>query len=167
MSAFDDSFGPSGFDANSVEPATDFDVLPPGEYTVSIDRVEIKQTKKADGHYVGLKLQVLEGARKGQVVFDCINFNNPSEVCVAMGLRSLAALGQAVGVDKITDPELQLVGKVCVAHVKVDSKSNMNNVKTYSACNKEAPPIQPSNPSSNTQPDGAPGNLPPWGRGQK
>jgi hypothetical protein len=119
-----------GFDTNSVEPQEDFEVLPPGKYPVLIEKAEVKQTKVGTGNYLALKLSILDGPGKNRKLFDNINIANPSTQCVEIGLRCLAALGQAIGLTAISDTA-QLVNKTCVAHVKV--KGNCNEIRTYSA----------------------------------
>lgn len=124
-------FGGIAFEPATIEPQTDFPVLPPGKYPVLIEEAEVRQTKKGDGHYIRLVMKVLDdGLYKGRKVFDQINIQNPSTQCVEIGLRTLSALGRALGLQAITD-SAQLVNQVVIAHVKV--KDDQNNVRTYSA----------------------------------
>jgi hypothetical protein len=118
-----------GFDTHSVEPQSDFAVIPPGKYPVVVEKAIVKPTKAGTGHYVELTLSILDGPFKNRKVWDRINIHNPNAVCVEIGLRSLAALGQAVGLLSISDTD-QLVNQVCIAHVKV--KDEQNEVRTYS-----------------------------------
>lgn len=135
-----DIFG-DGFDTQSVEPQADFPIVPPGKYSCIIDKAEVKQTKKGDGHYIEIQLSIIgESPYKNRKIWDRINIDNPSSQCVEIGLRCLAALGIAAGVSKITD-SAQLVGKIVIAHVKV--KDDNNEVRTYS---QPAFPQQPGCP---------------------
>lgn len=135
-------FGGAAFDPATVEPQTDFPVLPPSKYPVLIEEAEVKQTKKGDGHYIRLVMKVLdEGLYKGRKVFDQINIQNPSTQCVEIGLRSLSALGRALGLQAITD-STQLVNQVVVAHVKV--KDDQNIVRTYSSAGVAPPAPAPA-----------------------
>jgi hypothetical protein len=168
--SFNNVFG-DGFDTHSVEPQSDFALLPPGKYTVVVEKAEVKQTKKGDGHYVALVLSVLDGQYKNRKVFDRINIDNPNQQCVEIGFRCLAALGQALGLTKITDSN-QLVNGVCVAHVKV--KDEQNEVRTYSATNTgqttdaavdTANRTQAIKDEKQTAPAGTSGgSKPPWAR---
>ena len=124
----------AGFDTNSVPPQDDFEVLPPGKYPVMIDKVEVRQTKAGTGYYISLTLTVLDGTAKNRKLFDNINIANPSDKCVEIGLRQLAALGKAVGLQAITDTS-ELLNRYCLAHVKV--KDNANDIRTYSAFDQQ------------------------------
>ena len=146
-------FGQNGFDTQSVEPQSDFDVIPPGKYPVLIEKAEVKQTKAGNGHYIELTLSVIDGPAKKRKVWDRININNPNPQCVEIGLRQLAALGQAIGIPAIGDTA-QLVGQACIAHVKV--KNEQNEVRTYSPL---APAVAPGTQQGPQQ--GQPYNPPP------
>lgn len=129
------SFFGSGFDPQSVEPQGDFEVLTPGKYPVFVESAEVKQTKNGDGHYIKLQLSILDGHGKGRKLWDNINIDNPNQKCVEIGLRSLSALGQAIGLNSISDTS-QLLNKTCIAHVKVrhdDQYGDKNEIRTYSA----------------------------------
>jgi len=153
LSAF---FGGTAFTPATIDPQPDFDVLPPGKYPVLIEAAEVKQTKKATGHYIHLEMKVLDGPCKGRKVFDQINIDNPSAQCVEIGMRTLSALGRAIGLQVITNTD-QLLNGVVVAHVKV--KDNQNNVRTYSASGQQvsvasAPaPVHPSEVPPMAQPE--------------
>jgi hypothetical protein len=134
-----------GFDTHSVEPQTDFAVIPPGKYPVVVEKAVVKATKTNTGHYLELTLSILDGPFKNRKVWDRINIQNPSSQCVEIGLRSLAALGQAIGLASISDTD-QLVNQICVAHVKV--KDEQNEVRTYSALIPAAAPGIPQAPAT-------------------
>lgn len=123
-------FGDEGFDPYSIEPQKDFEPISPGKYPVLIEAAECKQTKAGNGFYLKLTLSVLDGQHKGRKVWDNINIENPSAQCVEIGLKTLAALGQAIGIPKLKD-ESQLLNQVAIAHVKV--KDGQNSVRTYSS----------------------------------
>jgi hypothetical protein len=143
-----------GFDTHSVEPQADFDVLPPGKYPVLIEQAEVKPTKAGTGHYLELQMVVLDGPAKNRKLWDRINIQNPSTPCTEIGLRQLAALGQALGIQAITDSS-QLLNKSCVASVKV--KNDQNEIRTYKAF-EDAQSVQP--PTAPQQP-APPVNYPP------
>ncbi len=120
----------AGFDTNTVEPQGDFEVIPPDKYPVSIDKAEVVETKKGDGYYLKVCMTVLDGKYRNRKLWDNINIQNPSQVCVEIGLRQLSALGKATGVRYVSD-ENQFLRKTCIAHVKV--KDEQNEIRTYSA----------------------------------
>jgi len=150
MSDLHQFFG-NGFDANSIEPQGDFEVLPPGKYPVLIEKAEVKKTKTGDGHYVALVHTILDGPGKNRKLFNNINIDNPSQQCMEIGLRTLAALGQALGLTCISDTS-QLVNKTCIAHVKV--KDDRNEIRTYSALTQNPNPAP--YPNNSTYPIGQP-----------
>lgn len=134
------SFFGGGFDTNSVPPQDDFDVLPPGKYPVLIEKAEVKPTKAGNGYYISLMMTVIDGPFKNRKLWDNINIANPSEKCVEIGLRQLAALGKSIGLQAITDTA-ELLSKACLAHVKV--KDNANEIRTYSSFEDAASVQQP------------------------
>ena len=136
------------FDPNSVEPAADFEVLPPGKYPCLIEESELKSTKKGDGYYVKLVMSVLDGQFKGRKVFDNINISNPNQQAMEIGQRSLSALALAIGLPAVTDTA-QLANQCVVASVKV--KDGDNQVRTYLPIGGQQPPQQ-SPPAQYQQP---------------
>lgn len=134
-------FGGAAFDPNSVKPAEDFDVLPPGKYPVQIEKTETKLTKARTGHYLELQLLVLDGPGKGRRLWNRLNIDNPDATCVEIARRVLSALCKAtIGDEKLVN-ENQLLQKMCIASVKVD-KSGNNAIRTYAKFAVAAPPVQ-------------------------
>ena len=143
LSAF---FGGTPYAFGTVEPQADIDIYPPGKYPVLIEKAEVRQTKKKNGHLIALELQILNGPHRGRKLYDNINIENPSEQCVEIGMRVFEALGRAIGLPAITNTD-QLLNQTVVAHVKVD-KGGQNNVRTYSAAGQQtaAPAVAPATP---------------------
>ena len=124
-------FGGQGFDTASVEPQADFETLPPGKYPVQVESAEVKETKAGTGHYIEVVLVILDGPAKNRKLWDRINIDNPSQDCVAIGQRCLAALSIAIGVQGQMGNSDQLLSGQCMAHVKV--KNGQNEIRTYSS----------------------------------
>lgn len=118
------------FDPFSIKPQKDFEVIPPGEHLCLIDRAEVKITKKGDGHYIELEMTIQGEEYKNRKLWDRINIDNPNSECVRIGLEHLAALGQAIRINELSD-SAQLVGHPVIAHVKV--RNEQNEIRTYSA----------------------------------
>ena len=154
MPDLSDLFGGVPFDPATVEPQGDFQVLPPGKYPVLIEGAEVRVTKKQTGHYIYLKMKILDGPGVGRYFFDQINIQNPSTECVEIGLRTLSALGRAIGTGPITDTN-QLLNQVVIAHVKV--KDEQNSVRTYSATGQ---PAQQPQQVASVAPTQAPAPVP-------
>ena len=172
MSTLSDIFS-GGLDLSKVEPQGDCNVIPPGKYPVMIEKAEVKPTKAGTGAYIELVLCILEGPYKNRKLWHRLNIKNPSELCVSIGLSTLRALCDAIGIT-VLGSEDQLVNKTCLAHVKVD-KNGQNDVRTYSAATPlTAPPSaptpvapvspqqpQPGQPAAGNQPHAI---KPPWER---
>jgi hypothetical protein len=89
-------FDESHFNANDIDPATEYRPLPEGEYRCAILSAEEKPTKAGTGSYVNLKLQVLDGEFKGRVLFDMITLKNPNVTAQDMGRATLSSLCRSV-----------------------------------------------------------------------
>jgi hypothetical protein len=106
------------FDTNSVDPATGFDPIPAGWYPVQIDTAEVLDTKAKNGKRLKLEVTIVGEQFAGRKLFPAINLVNPNPQCVEIGMRELAALGQACGLAAIADSS-ELLGKIVLAKVKV------------------------------------------------
>ena len=144
MSDLCDFFEQQPFFVDSIEAQTDFEILPPGKYLVLIDKAEVQPNKKKNGHYIYLEMKIIDGQYKGRKFFDWINIDNPSTQCVEIGLRCLAALGQAIGLQAVTSVN-ELLNQTVIAHVKV--KDEQNNVRTYSAPGAQPVATQEATPA--------------------
>jgi hypothetical protein len=87
-----------GFDANDVEPASDFDPVPAGKYVAVITDSEMKPTKAGTGHYLQLTFQVIEGEYKNRLLWARLNLANQSAQAVQIARAELSAICRAVGV---------------------------------------------------------------------
>ena len=138
------------FDPAAVDPADDFDIIPPGKYPVLVEKAEVKRTKAGTGHYIELHLCVIDGTCRGRKIRSCINIDNPSQKATEIGMRELSALGRAIGLVAIQDTA-QLLNQCVIAHVKV--KDDQNDVRTFS-------PIQPGTPTKILPPQPMPQPAP-------
>jgi hypothetical protein len=110
-----------------------FDVLPAGDYDVVIVASELKTTKKGDGHYLELQLQVLSGQYQNRRLFDRLNIDNPNATCQLIGRGVLSAICRAVQVETPND-SAELHNKPLKAVVRVakdDSGNPTNEIKGY------------------------------------
>ena len=87
-----------GFDARDVEPMDAFEPIPAGKYVCAVVASEMKPTKAANGSYLELQFQVLDGAYKGRSVWDRLNLDNPNKLAVKIARAQLASICKAVGV---------------------------------------------------------------------
>jgi len=147
-----------GFDANQVEPAGDFEPIPPGKYVAVVTDSEMKPTKSGAGNYLQLTFQVVEGPFSNRLLWARLNLDNPNETARKIAQGELSALCRAVGVLAPND-SVELHNLPLVIHVRCKKRSDtgeiVNEVKGYSP--KESP-AAPSNSAP------APGSTPPWKR---
>lgn len=88
----------SGFNANNVEPATDFSPIPEGKYLAVITESQEKPTKAQTGTYLELTFEIIEGEHKGRKIWSRLNINNPSAQAVQIAQSELSSICRAVGV---------------------------------------------------------------------
>jgi hypothetical protein len=88
----------NGFNANNVEPATDFDPIPVGKYTAVIANSEFKPTKNGGGNYLELTFQVTDGEYKNRLLWARLNLEHQNETTSKISRGQLAAICQAVGI---------------------------------------------------------------------
>ena len=147
----------SGFNANQVEPAADFEPLPAGKYVAVITASEMKPTKAGNGSFLELVFQVTEGEFKGRKLWSRLNLENPNALTVKIARGELSAICRAVGVMEPKDScELHNLPLVVSVKQKADADGEVRNeVKGYGKRETAngAKPAQAVNPT------------PPWRRG--
>lgn len=150
----------NGFDANEVEPNSNFDPIPAGKYLAIIVVTEMKPTRNGKGEYLQLELDILDGPHKGRKIWDRLVIKHPSEQTVKIARGTLSSICRAVGVmaprDSAELHNLPLV--VSVGLKKRDDTGELTNVvKGYAKRDSGSGPA--SGPAAN-----APGSNPPWAR---
>jgi hypothetical protein len=147
-----------GFNANQVEPTTNFEPLPAGKYLAVITESEMKPTKAGTGHYLQLTFEIMEGPHKGRNLWARLNLENPNARAVEIARAELSAICRAVGVLAPTD-SVELHNLPLMIHVKCKKREDTgeltNEVRGYAR--KETPP-----PAANSQPPA--NSTPPWRR---
>lgn len=128
------------FNANDVPESEDkFDLLPAGDYKAIITESSIKATKAGTGEYVAVKVQIVDGPKKGRTVFANLNFKNPNPTAEQIGRRELADLTKAVGLVTITDTA-QLHNKPLLVKIGIepakDGYEATNRVKRWMPINQ-------------------------------
>jgi hypothetical protein len=147
-----------GFDANTVEPAGDFEPIPGGKYLAVITESEMKPTKAGTGNYLQLTFQVIEGPFQNRLQWARLNLDNPNETARKIAQGELSAICRAVGVlapnDSVELHNLPLVINVRCKK-RADTGEIVNEVKSYSK--KESPAAPTGNgPAAKS--------TPPWKR---
>lgn len=121
------------FNSNDV-PADEYSLIPAGDYKAVILESSIKPTKSGTGELVAIKVQIVDGEKKGRTLFHNINYKNANPTAEAIGRRELADLTKAVGLVQLSDTA-QLHGKPFVARIGIepakDGYSESNRVKKF------------------------------------
>ena len=146
----------NGFNANQVEPTTEFEAIPAGKYLAMITESEMKPTKSGAGSYLQLTFQILEGPYKGRFLWSRLNLNNANGTAVQIARSELSAICRAVGVmtpnDSVELHNLPLL--ITVKCKKRDDTGDVTNeIKGFAK--REA---------ANGQPQQAATSTPPWRR---
>ena len=146
----------NGFNANQVEPTTEFEAIPAGKYLAMITESEMKPTKSGSGSYLQLTFQILEGEYKGRFVWARLNLNNANGTAVQIARSELSAICRAVGVMTPSD-SVELHNLPLLITVKCKKREDTgdvsNEIKGYAK--REA---------ANGQPQQAATSTPPWRR---
>jgi len=146
----------NGFNANQVDPATDFEPIPAGKYLAVVTASEMKPTKNGNGSYLELTFQVIEGEFKNRLLWARLNLDNPNPLTVKIARSELSAICRAVGVMQPKDScELHNLPLCITVKQKTDADGEVRNeVKGYSKRETAngAKPAQNPNPT------------PPWRR---
>ena len=146
----------NNFDANTVEPATELEPLPAGEYLATIVDSEFKPTKSGTGRYLQLTFQILEGAYQGRFAWARLNLENPNPTTVKIARAELSAICRAVGVMTPKD-SVELHNLPLIIALKLKKRQDTgelgNEIKGYAAKTQVATPAPQ-----------ATGSTPPWRR---
>ena len=142
-----------GFNANEVDPATDFDPIPAGKYLAVITESEVKPNKAGTGSYLQFTFQVIDGEYKGRFLWARLNLDNPNDTAVKIARGELSAICRAVGVmtpkDSVELHDLPLVIKVKCKRRK-DTDEIQNELSGYER--KESASGKPIQAASDTPP---------------
>lgn len=160
-------------DITNVDPTNTFDVIPAGDYLVTITESEFRDTKDLSGKYLNLKLEIQGGQYQGRKLFDRLNLINRNQKAVEIATRTLSQIGHAVGVLQIQDSEvLHHKPMFAIVIVKKDpARGPQNEVKGYKKAQMQqtsafqAPIAQHSAPQPQQTPAFPPpaaNAVPPW-----
>ena len=124
----------TGFNADNVEPMSEFDPIPAGKYAALITGSEMKDTKSGNGSYLELTFQVIEGEYKNRLLWARLNLDNPNELTVKIARAQLAAICRSVGVTEPKDScELHNLPLVISVRQRTDDDGEVRNeIRGYS-----------------------------------
>lgn len=147
----------NGFDANTIEPQTEYVPLPAGWYKAVFTRSEEKPTKAQTGSYLELGAEIIEGEHQKRKFIERLNLNNPNSTAVEIAQSTLSGICRAVGVMTPRDSS-ELHDKPFMVKIAVKPAdgpySASNEIKEYAVTDSQG----------GTQSDPASGATPPWKR---
>lgn len=124
----------NGFNANDVDPASDFEPIPAGQYPAVIVESEVKPTRTGTGNYLQLTFEIIDGPHKGRLLWSRLNLDNPNATAVKIARAELSAICRAVGVmapnDSVELHDLPLVISV-KCRKRSDTSEITNEIKGY------------------------------------
>lgn len=145
-----------------------YELLPPGWYSASITKADLKATKDGAGQYIALRFDITGPSHQGRVVFGNLNIKNRSAKAEEIGRQQLGELMRAIGLARVQDTD-QLIGGQLQIKVAIREASGgydaQNEVKGYKAAGSQPAAIAPAFPTMQaTSPAQAPaaGVTPPW-----
>jgi hypothetical protein len=119
------------------------DLLPNGDYVVVVEDAEIKETKDGAGEYIKAKMKVIEGERKGKVLYQMFNIKNKNSEAVRIGHQQLKTFMKVSGMENFVLKSVNdLCGLKAVAIVK--SKTDDYGEKNVISYFKEYKTSSPS-----------------------
>ena len=137
----------NGYDATQYDPQDSFEPIPAGWYKVMITASEFKETKRGDGEYLQLRLDIIDGEYENRVLFDRLNLRNHNQSTVDIANRALSAICHAVGVLQPEDSQelhdIPLEAKITIKPAR-DGFEAANEVRGYRAINNEKPATKPT-----------------------
>lgn len=148
----------NGFDANEVEPTTDFDAIPGGKYLAVIAASEVKPTKSGTGSYLELTFEILEGPYKARKLWSRLNLDNESETAVKIARAELSAVCRAVNVLTPQD-SFELHNLPLTIKVRCKKRKDTGDIENVISNYERAGAASPS------QPPAAKSSVAPWKRG--
>lgn len=147
----------------------DFELMPKGRYSVTIEHAQWKPTRDRRGRYLELSLLFHDEGFKGRKLTDRLNLENPSPKAVQIAQKALTAILDQSGLPGFSHPDQLITGRVIPCNVSIEVSEDpqyrdKNRVSSWPqlATPKSAPP-RPGGPRPAAQ-HGAPAGPPPGSR---
>lgn len=152
--------------ADNKEGLDDRSPIPAGDYLMHIVKGEMKETKAKTGHRLVLQFKVLEGDKKGRVVFVGLNLDNPNPIAVEIANKELNSICQACGKEGVEDSdELLQIPMMCTVTIK-EGDANWapsNEIKSYKSEGSTGGMVDPSADTVSAESDSVDGEKAmPW-----
>lgn len=105
----------------------EFTPLTEGRYSVVLQKLEEKPTKKGNGAYLDATFEVAEGDNKGRLIFERFMIDHPSAKVVEIGKDRINKFLKAVGLpngladlEGDTNRVAEFANKLVIANVKIE-----------------------------------------------
>lgn len=143
----------------------EFQPLPAGWYSATINKAELKATKDGTGQYIAIRYDITGPTHQGRVVFGNVNIRNKSEKAEEIGRAQLGDIMRALGLKQVSDTD-QLVGGSL--QIKLDVKTDeqygtRNEVKGFKASGDSMPASAVPTFAKPAEAK-ATGSAPPWAK---
>lgn len=159
------AFLTESFDLNDLPVGTggNFEPLPAGWYTATINQAELKATKANNGQYIKLRYDITGPSHQGRVVFGNLNIKNANPKAEEIGRQQLGDIMRAIGLAKVTDTDQLIGGQIGIKlEVKQDEQYGPSNeVKGFKSLSGSAAPAA-AMPSASAPAAGK--TAPPWAK---
>lgn len=146
-------------------------VYPKGDYLVEIIDSDWVKTKKGDGHFVKLTMEILKGDYKGRKYYQNVNLDNPNPAAVEMAENEWASIHTAIGKSKAVKDTKELHKKpfIMSLYVKTDkeTKEESNGVTGYSSVSDKKDKGKDKDGKKPWDEDGSDGKKDKGGKGKK
>lgn len=130
----------NNFNANEVEPATDFEPLPEGRYEAMITKSEEISNANSNGSHLKLTFTVISGQYVNRTLFHRLNLQNDSPQAVKIARAQLSAICRAVRIMQPKD-SVDLHNLPVIVNVKQEpytkstgEASISNKITSFSSC---------------------------------
>ena len=143
----------------------EFQPLPAGWYSATINKAELKATKDGTGQYIAIRYDITGPTHQGRVVFGNVNIRNKSEKAEEIGRAQLGDIMRAIGLKQVSDTD-QLIGGAL--QIKLDVKTDeqygtRNEVKGFKAAGDSMPASAVPTFAKPAEAKSA-GSAPPWAK---
>lgn len=152
------------FKDSGEEIVNKFEVLPVGWYTATIAETKLVPTRAGTGQVIKVRYDITGPSHQGRVVWQNINWRNPSAQAQEIGGRQLMAVMRATGIVELEDTD-QLVGTNLRIKLSVKKSTNPeypDDKNEITACESiEGSALPQAETKTNSTPKKA---APPWAK---
>ena len=142
----------------------EFQPLPAGWYSATINKADLKPTKDGTGQYIAIRYDITGPTHQGRVVFGNVNIRNKSEKAEAIGRAQLGDIMRSLGLTQVSDTDQLIGGSLQIKlDVKTDDYGTKNEVKAFKASGDSMPASALPTFSKPAEAK-ATGSAPPWAK---